>query len=198
MAKTLSEIEKTKIREYIDSKKLHSTPREKLASMILADLGIEVSGVSAARIRKEAFEDLDTANSRKEACIREKVLEQVEVEAPNILGYIKDEIEALRSMVYGDKEKGLMPEEMSVTERTRVSGSILTCCKTLIEIIGTPKPDRHITTTLEIMETADVSEFMKYGDKDGPDTSEMADPQGNQETQADAGAGRALPECPQA
>lgn len=183
MARTLNDVEKSKIREYIDAKKLHSTPREKLASMISADLGIEVSGVSAARIRREAFEDLDTANSRKEAGIREKVLEHVEVEAPKVLGYIQDEIKALRSMAYGDKEKGLDPKEMSVTERVRVSSGILAGCKTLIEIIGPPKPDRHITTTLEIMETADVSEFMKYGDKDhGPDTAEMADSKGDQET----------------
>ena len=177
MASRLSDTEKAKIREYIDAKKLHSTPREKLAAMILADLQIEVSGVSAARIRKEAFEDQDNANSRKEACIREKVLDVVEVEAPKVLGYIQDEIKALRSMAYGDKEKGLEPEEMSVTERVRVSGGILASCKTLIEIIGPPKPDRHITTTLEIMETADVSEYMKYGDKNGPGPTEMEENQ---------------------
>lgn len=179
----LTDEQKSSIRDYIDKQKLHATPRETLAAMIKANLGIEVSGVSAARIRREAFEDQDNANSRKEACIREKVLETVEVEAPKVLGYIQDEIRALRSMVYGDKEKGLEPEEMTVTERVRVSGGILAGCKTLIEIIGPPKPDRHITTTLEILETADVSEFMKYGDKDyGPDTSEMADSKGDQET----------------
>jgi hypothetical protein len=65
----------------------------------------------------------------------------------------------------------------------RVSGGILASCKTLIEIIGPPKPDRHITTTLEIMETADVSEFMKYGDKEhDPDTAEVADPSRDLET----------------
>jgi hypothetical protein len=180
MARTLSDMEKSKIRDYIDAKKLHNTPREKLAVMITTDLDIEISGVSAARIRKEAFEDQDNANSRKEACIREKVLEVVEVEAPKVLGYIQDEITSLRSMAFGDKEKGLPPEEMTVTERVRVSGGILASCKALIEIIGPPKPDRHITTTLEILETADVSEFMKYGDKDGPDPAEMEDPPGDQ------------------
>lgn len=179
----LSDDEKARIRVYIDSQKLHSTPRERLAAMILADLGIKVSGVSAARIRREAFEDQDNANSRKEACIREKVLDVVEVEAPKVLGYIQDEINCLRSLAYGNKEKGLEPEKMSVTERVRVSGGILASCKALIEIIGPPKPDRHITTTLEIMETADVSEFMKYGDKDhGRDTPELADSKGDQET----------------
>lgn len=183
MARPLSDTEKSKIRDYIDAKKLHNTPRETLAAMITADLGIKISGVSAARIRKEAFEDQDNANSRKEAAIREKVLDVVEVEAPKALGYIQDEIDALRSMAYGDKKKGLDPEEMTVTERVRVSGAILAGCKALIEIIGPPKPDRHITTTLEILETADVSEFMKYGDKDhGPDSSEMADSKGDQET----------------
>ncbi len=179
---SLSDEQKACIREYIESQKLHSTPREKLSAMILTDLGIDVSGKSAARIRAEAFEDKSLANSQKEANIREKVLDVVEVEAPKVLGYIQDEIKALRSMAYGDKEKGLEPEEMSVTERVRVSGGILASCKALIEIIGPPKPDRHITTTLEILETADVTEFMKYGDKDGPDTSEMADPKGDQET----------------
>ena len=179
---SLSDEQKARIRAYIDSQKLHSTPREKLSAMILADLGIEVSGKSAARIRAEAFEDKALANSQKEANIREKVLEVVEVEAPKVLGYIQDEINALRSMAYGDKEKGLDPEEMTVTERVRVSGGILASCKSLIEIIGPPKPDRHITTTLEIMETADVSEFMKYGDKDGPDPAEMEDSTGDQET----------------
>ena len=179
----LSDDDKKRIREYIDSQKLHSTPRETLASMILQDLGIEVSGVAAAKIRKEAFEDIDLSNSRKEATIREKVLETVEVEAPKVLGYIQDEISSLRTMAYGNPEKKIPAEDMSVTERTRVSGAILAACKTLIEIIGPPKPDRHITTTLEILETADVSEFMKYGDKDhGPDTSEVADPEGIQET----------------
>jgi hypothetical protein len=182
MASRLSDIEKSKIREYIDAKNLHNTPREKLATMILVDLQIEVSGVSAARIRKEAFEDQDTANSQKEACIREKVLEHVEVEAPKVLGYINDEIASLRSMAYGDKEKNLAPVDMTVTERVRVSTGILASCKSLIEIIGPPKPDRHITTTLEIMETADVSEYMKYGDKNGPDPAEMEDPAGSQET----------------
>jgi hypothetical protein len=179
--KPLSDEQKAKIREYIDAKKLHGTPRETLAAMIIADLGIEISGVSAARIRREAFEDKDAANSQKEAAIREVVLEHVEVEAPKVLGYIQDEIKSLRSMAYGDKEKGLLPEEMTVTERVRVSSAILASCKTLIEIIGPPKPDRHITTTLEILETADVSEFMQYGDKDhGPDSSEVADPKGDQ------------------
>ena len=179
----LSDEQKARIREYIDSQKLHATPRETLAAMILADLGIGVSGVSAARIRREAFEDKDTANSQKEAAIREKILETVEVEAPKVLGYIQDEITSLRTMAYGDRDKSIPAEDMSVTERTRVSGAILAACKTLIEIIGPPKPDRHITTTLEILETADVSEFMKYGDKDhGPDTSEVADPEGIQET----------------
>jgi len=32
--------------------------------------------------------------------------------------------------------------------------------------VGPTKPDRHFTTTIEILETADVSEYMKYGDKD--------------------------------
>jgi len=179
----LSDDQKARIREYIDSQKLHATPRETLAAMILANLGIEVSGVSAARIRREAFEDKDTANSQKEANIREKVLETVEVEAPKVLGYIKDEIISLRGLAYGDEEKVLKPVDMNISERTRVSGAILSACKTLIEIIGPPKPDRHITTILEIMETADVSEFMKYGDKDhGPDTPEVADPEGSQET----------------
>lgn len=178
----LSDDQKKRIREYIDSQKLQSTPRETLAAMILAALGIEVSGVSAAKIRREAFEDKDLANSQKEANIRAVVLETVEVEAPKVLGYIQDEILALRSMAYGNKETGLEPEEMSVTERVRVSTGILASCKSLIEIIGPPKPDRHITTTLEIMETADVSEYMKYGDKDGPDSSEMEDPAGSQET----------------
>ena len=179
----LSDEQKARIREYIDSRKLHSTPREKLAAMILTDLGIEVSGKSAARIRHEAFEDKDLSNSQKEANIREKVLDTVEVEAPKILGYIQDEISSLRTMAYGNPEKKIPAEDMSVTERTRVSGAILAACKTLIEIIGPPKPDRHITTTLEILETADVSEFMKYGDKDhGPDTSEVADPEGSQKT----------------
>ena len=178
----LSDDQKARIREYIESQKLHATPRETLAAMILANLGIGVSGVSAARIRREAFEDKDTANSQKEANIRSVVLEQVEVEAPKVLGYIKDEIISLRSLAYGDKEQMLSPVDMSISERTRVSGAILAACKTLIEIIGPPKPDRHITTTLEILETADVSEFMKYGDKDhGPDTSEVADPEGSQE-----------------
>ncbi len=191
----LSDDDKKDIREYIDSQKLHSTPRETLASMILADLGIEISGVSAARIRKEAFEDIDTANSRKEACIREKVLDVVEAEAPKVLGYIQDEIASLRSLVYGDKKEGIEPDKMSITERTRVSGAILSCCKTLIEIVGPPKPDRHITTTLEIMETSDVSEYMKYGDKNhGPDTPEMADSQGDQEAEADASPGGPVPE----
>ena len=179
----LSDDDKKRIREYIDSQKLHSTPRETLAAMILANLGIEVSGVAAAKIRKESFEDIDLSNSRKEATIREKVLETVEVEAPKVLGYIKDEIASLRSLAYGDKEQKLSPVEMTITERTRISAQILSSCKTLIEIIGPPKPDRHITTILEIMETADVSEFMKYGDKDhGPDTPEVADPEGSQET----------------
>lgn len=178
----LSDEQKARIREYIDSQKLHATPREKLAAMILANLGIEISGVSAARIRREAFEDKDTANSQKEANIRSVVLEQVEVEAPKVLGYIKDEILSLRSLVYGDREQNLAPVEMSISERTRISGAILSACKTLIEIMGPPKPDRHITTTLEIMETADVSEFMKYGDKDhGLDTSEVADTKGSQD-----------------
>jgi len=168
----LSDEEKGRIREYIDYQKLYSTSREKLASMIQADLGIEVSGVSAARIRKEAFQDIDTANSRKEAGIREKILEHVELEAPKVLGYIQDEISSLRTRAFGDKEKGIEAEEMSINERARVSGAILAACKTLIEIIGPPKPDRHITTTIEILETADISEFMKYGDKDrGTDTS---------------------------
>jgi hypothetical protein len=178
----LSDEQKERIRAYIDSQKLLSTPRETLAAMILANLGIEVSGVSAAKIRREAFEDKDLANSQKEANIRSVVLETVEVEAPKVLGYIQDEIEALRSMAYGDKKKGLEPEEMSVTERVRVSGGILASCKTLIDIIGPPKPDRHITTTLEIMETADVSEYMKYGDKDDPGPAEMEDSTGDQET----------------
>lgn len=179
----LSDEQKARIREYIDSQKLHATPRETLAAMILANLGIEVSGVSAARIRREAFEDKDTANSQKEANIRSVVLEHVEIEAPKVLGYIKDEILSLRSMVYGDGEQNQVPVEMSISERIRISGAILAACKSLIEILGPPKPDRHITTTLEIMETADVSEFMKYGDKDhGPDTSEVANPERSQET----------------
>ncbi len=178
----LSDEQKARIREYIDSQKLHATPRETLAAMILANLGIEVSGVSAARIRREAFEDKDTANSQKEANIRGVVLEEVEVEAPKVLGYIKDEIASLRSLAYGDQEKELKPVNMTISERVRVSTAILASCKTLIEIIGPPKPDRHITTTLEIMETADVSEFMKYGDKDGPGTAEMEDSTGDQET----------------
>ena len=178
----LSDGQKKRIREYIDSQKLQSTPRETLAAMILANLHIEISGVSAARIRREAFEDKDLSNSQKEANIREKVLETVEVEAPKVLGYIQDEIQALRFMAYGDKKKSLEPEDMSVTERVRVSAGILAACKTLIEIVGPPKPDRHITTTLEIMETADVSEYMKYGDKDGPDPAEMEDSAGSQET----------------
>jgi hypothetical protein len=178
----LTDEQKARIREYIDKQKLHATPRETLAVMIKANLGIDVSGVSAARIRREAFEDKDIANSQKEANIREKVLETVEVEAPKVLGYIQDEITSLRKMVYGDKKERIEPEEMSVSERTKVSGAILSACKTLIEIIGPPKPDRHITTTLEILETADVSEFMKYGDKDGPDPAEMEDPPGDQET----------------
>jgi hypothetical protein len=181
MAKTLSDIEKSKIRDYIDAKKLHNTPREKLAAMILADLGIVVSGVSAARIRQEAFEDIDTSNSRKEASIREKVLETVEVEAPKILGYISDEIKALRAMAYGDKKKGIDPTAMTISERIKLSSALLAQCKSLLEIVGPPKPDRHITTTLEIMETADVSEYMKYGDKNGPDSSEMEDTPGDQE-----------------
>jgi len=183
MAKKLSDIEKSDIRKFIDAKKLHGTPREILAAMISSELGIEISGVSAARIRKEAFEDLNIANSQKEATIRGVVLDHVEVEAPKVLGYIQDEISSLRTSAFGDKEKGIEPEKMSISERTRVSGAILAACKTLIEIIGPPKPDRHITTTLEILETADVSEFMKYGDKDhGPDTSEVADPEGSQKT----------------
>ncbi len=182
----LSDDQKALIRAYIDSKKLLNTPREKLAAMILQDLQIEVSGVSAAKIRREAFEDQDTANSCKEAAIREKVLEYVEVEAPKILGYIEDEIKALRDLAY--KHDGETPdqverrENMSIIDRTRISSAIMGGCKSLIEIIGPPKPDRHITTTLEIMETADVSEFMKYGDKDGPDTPDMADSKGGQET----------------
>ena len=180
---SLSDEQKARIREYIDSQKLHSIPREKLASQIQADLGIEVSGKTAARIRKEAFEDIDTANSRKEACIREKVLEQVEAEAPRILEFIQEEISSLRSMAYGDKENGIEPEDMTIAERTRVSGAILAACKTLIEILGPPKPDRHITTTLEIMETSDVSEYMRYGDKDrGEDTSSQDGPEGPRET----------------
>ena len=87
--------------------------------MILQDLGIEVSGVAAAKIRKEAFEDIDLSNSRKEATIREKVLETVEVEAPKVLGYIQDEISSLRTMAYGNPEKKIPAEDMSVTERTR-------------------------------------------------------------------------------
>ena len=158
--------QKALIREYIDSQKLHGVSREKLAAMIQADLGIEVSGKTAAKIRKEAFEDIDTANSRKEACIREMVLEHVEAEVPKVLEFIQDEISSLRTIAYGDVEKGIQPQEMSISERTRVSGAILAACKTLIEILGPPKPDRHITTTLEIMETSDVSEYMRYGDKD--------------------------------
>jgi hypothetical protein len=180
MARPLSDTEKSQIRDYIDAKKLHNTPREKLAAIIKAELGITISGVSAARIRKEAFEDQDNANSRKEACIREKVLDVVEVEAPKVLGYIQDEILAMRVLAYGDKAKKIPPAEMTITERTRVSATILANCKSLIEIIGPPKPDRHITTTLEIMETADVSEYMKYGDKNhGADPSEMAGSAGN-------------------
>lgn len=178
----LSDDQKKRIREYIDSQKLQSTPRETLAAMILVNLGIEVSGVSAAKIRREAFEDIDLSNSQKEANIREKVLETVEVEAPKVLGYIQDEITSLRSMVYGDKKKNLDPVDMTVTERARMSTSILAACKSLIEIVGPPKPDRHITTTIAIMETADVSEYMKYGDKNGPDTTEMEDSAGDQET----------------
>ncbi len=178
----LSDEEKVRIREYIDSQKLLSTPRETLAAMILANLGIEVSGVSAAKIRREAFEDKDLANSQKEANIRSVVLETVEVEAPKVLGYIQDEISALRSIAYGNKAKGIEPEDMTVTERVRLSAGILASCKSLLEIIGPPKPDRHITTTLEIMETADVSEYMKYGDKDGPDPAEMENSNGDQET----------------
>jgi hypothetical protein len=151
-----------------------------------ADLGIEISGVSAAKIRNEAFEDVDLANSCKEANIRSVVLEQVEVEAPKVLGYIQDEISCLRTRAYGEKEKGIEPEVMSITERTRVSGSILAACKTLIEIIGPPKPDRHITTTIEILETADVSEYMKYGDKDrGAYAPEQDDLEGSGEEQED-------------
>ena len=180
---TLSDSEKSQIRDYIDSQKLHNIAREKLAAMIQGALGIEISGVSAARIRREAFEDKDIANSQKEANIREVVLEEVEVEAPKVLGYIKDEIQSLRSMAYGDPEKKLAPIEMTVSERVRISSALLASCKTLIDIIGPPKPDRHITTTLEIMETADVSEFMKYGDKDyGSDSPEMDDSTGSQET----------------
>jgi hypothetical protein len=199
MARTLSDIEKAKIREYIDSRKLHSTPREKLAAMILAELGIEISGVSAARIRKEAFEDQDTANSRKEACIREKVLEHVEAETPKILGYIQDEIQALRDRAFGRQDETSEEKQarlkMSISDRTRLSRGILDGCKTLIEIVGPPKPDRHITTTIEIMETSDVSEYMKYGDKGhGADPSEVDDPEGDQKAEADAGPGGALPE----
>jgi len=186
MAKNLNDIEKARIRDYIDSRKLFGTARELLASMIQADLGIEISGVSAAKIRREAFEDIDTANSRKEAGIREKILEHVEVEAPKVLGYIQDEISSLRTRAFGDREKGIEAEVMSITERARVSGAILAACKTLIEIIGPPKPDRHITTTIEILETADVSEYMKYGDKDhDANMSEQDDPEGSGELQED-------------
>lgn len=86
---------KARIRECIDSQKLYAPSRETLASIVLANLGIEVSGVSAARIRREAFEDKEIPNSQKEANIREKVLETVEVEAPKVPGYIKDEIASL-------------------------------------------------------------------------------------------------------
>jgi len=57
--------------------------------------------------------------------------------------------------------------------------TILAACKTFIELIIPPKPDRHITTTIEIQETADVSEYMDNGDKDrGADTSERDEPEG--------------------
>lgn len=178
---TLSDAEKSQIRDYIDSQKLHNIAREKLAAAIQADLGIEISGVSAARIRREAFEDKDLSNSQKEANIREKVLETVEVEAPKVLGYINDEIVALRTMAYGDEKKDTPPTDMTVSERIKLSTALLAQCKSLIEIVGPPKPDRHITTTLAIMETADVSEYMKYGDKDGPDSAEVEDSAGDQE-----------------
>jgi len=56
---------------------------------------------------------------------------------------------------------------------------ILAACKTFIELIIPPKPDRHITTTIEIQERADVSEYMDNGDKDrGADTSERDEPEG--------------------
>ncbi len=163
----LSDDQKALIRAYIDSQKLHSTPREKLAALILQDLGIEISGVSAAKIRREAFDDIDTANSRKEACIREKVLEHVEVEAPKVLGYIQDEIQALRLIAYGDKEQHIEPKKMGIRDRTTLSNAILACCKTLIDIVGTPKPDRHIQTTIQVVPTCDVSEYMTHGDKYG-------------------------------
>ncbi len=178
----LTDDQKAIIRAFIDSQKLYSTPRETLAKMIEDKLKIRLSGVTAAKIRREAFEDLDISNSRKEASIREVVLEQVEVEAPKVLGYIQDEITALRLIAYGDKEKHIQPQTMGIRDRATLSNTILSACKTLLEIIGPPKPDRHIQTTIEIMETADVSEFMKYGDKDGPDTSEVGTAQGDQES----------------
>jgi hypothetical protein len=81
--------------------------------MIREDLGIDILGKSAARIRKEASEDLDTANSCKEAAIREKVLEHVEAEAPKILGYIQDEILLL----------GISPIHMKARPPTRQSAA---------------------------------------------------------------------------
>ena len=162
----LSDEQVLAIREYINSKKLFGIGRQKLASLILADLKIKISGVTANRIRSEITQDLSHGNDQKQAAIRSTVLAAVEDDAPLILQYIKDEIRDLREMAgYGDDGKKQPIDEMSVIDRTRLSNQILNACDKLIEILGPPKPDRHIQTTIEVLETADVGEYMRYGDK---------------------------------
>jgi hypothetical protein len=176
----LSDEDKKRIREYIETNHLEEVSREKLAVMITADLNIPISGKSAAKIREEALYDITLSNSHKEEHIRSQVLDEVGTQAPKILGYIEDEVRELRELAGVGLPKNKRPI-ITITERVKVSSAIIASCKSLIEVLGPPKPDRHITTTLEVVETADVSEYQKYGDKDGPDTTEMDDPEGEQE-----------------